>query len=200
MDWEIILEPAEVLKCKDFADKSAKTQRPHRSGGSQIRDLSMISTDTFRGKLGEVVCNRFFEQNPLNITYIILDFDIYPRGKWDEADFLIKNKKFSIKSVKHFSSWLLVESKDIARGDVYDYFILIQIRKSMDGGVIAGYARQEEIVNGDRYTLNLRRGDFIPGTNTPLDADNQARHKNYLHNSEADWTLLAKELNQQSKV
>jgi len=194
MKWEILLDKEEIKKCRDFAENSAKTQRPYRSGGSQMRNLRMITEDTFRGKLGEVVCKKFLGQMPLNVEGIKLDFDIYPRGKWDEADTVINGKRISMKSVKHFSSWLLIESKDILRGDIYDYYILILINKNMDGGVVAGYATEKEIVDGDEYTLRLKKGEVIPGTSTELDADNHARHRKFLHNSEADWILLAKEL------
>lgn len=57
----------EIEKCGIFAEKSAGTQRPYRSGGTQIRGLGMIVKDTFRGKLGEVVCKKFLEQRPLNV-------------------------------------------------------------------------------------------------------------------------------------
>ena len=194
MDWKIFLEEDEIKKCRIFAEKSARTQRPYRSGGSQIRDLGMMIADTFRGKLGEVVCKKFLEQKPLNVKGTELDFDIYPRGKWDEADVVFGDKRISIKSVKHFSSWLLIESKDILRGDVHDYYILILMNKEMNGGIVAGYATKEEIVDGDQHTLRLEKGEPIPGTRTELDADNHARHKKYLHNSLTEWVSLSKEL------
>lgn len=197
MDWEISLDEDEIEQCRIFADESAKTQRPYRSGGSQIRGLSMMRADTFRGKLGEAVCKKFLEQKPLNVKGMELDFDIYPRGKWDEADIVIGNKRISIKSVKHFSSWLLIESKDLLRGDIYDYYILILINKEMNGGIVAGYATKDEIVDGDQHTLRLNKGEPIPGTRTELDADNYARHKKYLYNSVADWISLSKELMRQ---
>jgi len=197
MEWEIFLDGDEIKKCRIFAEKSARTQRPYRSGGSQMRSLPRVIADTFRGKLGEVVCKKFLEQSPLNVKGLELDFDIYPRGKWDTADIVIGDKKMAIKSVKHFSSWLLIESKDILRGDIYDYYILILIDRRMNGGTVAGYATKEEILDGDQHTLRLKMGELIPGTSTELDADNHARHKKYLHNSVADWISLSKEIRHQ---
>jgi len=197
MDWKIFLEEDEIEKCRIFAENSAKTQRPYRSGGSQIRDLGLMIADTLRGKLGEVVCKKFLEQKPLHVKGIKLDFGIYPRGKWDEADVVLGDKSISIKSVKHFSSWMLIESKDILRGDIYDYYILILVNKEMNGGSVAGYATMEEIVDGDQHTLQLKKGEPIPGTGTELDADNYARHRKHLHNSLADWVSLSKELRHQ---
>lgn len=194
---EIFLEEVEIEKCRTFATDSAKTQRPYRSGGSHIRGLNMIIQDTFRGKLSEVVCKKFLEQKPLNVRGIQLDFDIYPRGKWDVADIVIGDKKVGVKSAKHFSSWLLLESKDILRGEVSDYYILILINREMDGGIIAGYATMKEIVNGDQHTLQLKKGEYIPGTSTKLDADNHARHRKHLHDSADDWISLSKELENQ---
>lgn len=106
---------------------------------------------------------------------------------------MIDDKRIAIKAVKHFSSWLLVESKDILRGDIYDYYILILISKEMNGGTVAGYATKEEIDDGDQHTLRLQKGEPIPGTRTELDADNHARHKEYLQNSVADWISLSRE-------
>ncbi len=197
MKWKILLDEDEIEECRIFAEESAKTQRPYRSGGSRVRDLQAMKEDTLRGKLGEVVGKKFLEQKPLNVSGIELDFDIYPRGKWDKADIVINGKRIAIKSVKHFSSWLLLESKDILRGDVYDCYILILVNREMNGGNVAGYAKKEEIVNGDRHTLRLKKGETIPGTGTKLDADNHARHKNYLHNSVADWISISKELQRQ---
>jgi len=114
---------------------------------------------------------------------------VYERGVWDETDFELGGKDFQVKGVKHFSSWLLVESKDIERGDVYDYYILTAVEKNMKGGRILGYASHDEIVS-DKNSQYLKKGDSIPGTSTKLDASNYARHKDQLHNTDKKWKDL----------
>lgn len=187
------LPSEEAERCRLFARLSSKTQREHRSGGTKERGLGEIFGDTFRGKIGECASKRFLEQTPLNVPGIELDFRIYPRGKWDEYDFIVYGKRFSIKSVKHFSSWLLLESKDIERGDVYDYYLLAAVNRREDGAMILGFASKEEVLEGPN-TVKLKKGDLIPGTGTVLDADNHAIHKSHLINSEEGWIQLIENL------
>jgi len=197
MIFDIQLPPEEVQRCRMFAQESAKTQREHRSGGTKERSYGEIFGDTFRGKIGECASKRFLEQNPLNVPGIELDFDIYPRGEWDDYDFTIYDKKFSIKSVKHFSSWLLLESKDIERGDVYDYYVLAAVNGREDGAGILGFASKEDVLDGTN-TLKLKKGNLIPGTRTVLDADNHALHRSNLKNSEEAWIQLIEKLKKEA--
>lgn len=193
MDFLISLLPEEINRCRAFAQESAKTQRGHRSGGTKERGYGEIFGDTFRGKIGECASKRFLEQEPLNVPGIELDFKVYPRGKWDEYDFLVYGKRFSIKSIKHFSSWLLLESKNIERGDVYDYYVLAAVSRNEDGSRILGFASKEDILEGPN-TVKLKKGDLIPGTRTALDADNHSLHKSHLKNSEEGWIQLIENL------
>lgn len=188
MDQHIDLTVEEIEKCRDFAEKSAKTQREYRSGGTQMRGYSLIFNDTFRGKIGEMISKNFLK-NEFDVDTKI-DFDIYPRGQWDSTDIEINDIKISIKSAKWFSSWLLLESRDIERGGTYPFYILVLVDKNNNGGIIAGYATNKEISQGDPNTLILKKGEFIPNTNTPLDANNHARHKSHLHNSLKGWEKL----------
>ena len=186
MDFEFNLTEDEYNICKEFAEKSALTQREYRSGGSQIRNTNLISSDTFRGKVGEVIVKKFLEQIPLNITGISLDFEIYPRGKWDSQDIIINDKTISIKSVKWFSKWLLLESKDINRGDVYDYYILVTVNKDLKSGTVKGFVRKENLSDAQKTVL-LKKGDYLPNTNTILDADNHGIKQENLNNELKDW-------------
>lgn len=188
MLFKFNLNEAEYNLCLEFSKNSAKTQREYRSGGTQIRVLNQIEEDTLRGKVGEVVAVKFLGQSPLNITNIKLDFNIYPRGKWDEQDFTLSGKKIAIKSAKWFSRWLLIETKDVNRGDIYDIYVLIVVSKDFKSGEVKGYATKDEILNA----LKLKKGENIPNTNTSLDADNNAIHSKDLHNSEQEWQELIK--------
>jgi hypothetical protein len=193
IQYKFRLSDEEYAQCEYFAKESAKTQRPNRSGGAKERTVQEITSDTFRGKVGEFVVKKFLEQAPLTVSEIELDFKIYPRGEWDEGDITINSVKLSVKSIKHFARWLLLESKDILR-DVYDYYILVLIDEDFKAGTLAGFAFKQEIVSPNPNTILLLQGQLIPGTPTILDADNHARHSKYLHNSEEDWVALANKL------
>jgi len=186
--FTLTLTKEEFKLCSDFAKESAKTQREHRSGGTQFRSVVQIESDTLRGKVAEVIIKNFLAQEPFNVRDILLDFDIYPRGKWDEQDFTLNGKRISIKSAKWFSKWLLLEAKDINRQYVYDYYILITIAEDYKSGTVQGFASKEEL--DDVKTLKLNKGELIPNTHTVLDADNYARHTRDLHNTLDDWNKL----------
>lgn len=188
MEYKLKVSKKMVEKCKKFAEKSSSTQRPYRSGGTQRRDEKTIYWDTFRGKIAEAVVKEFLSQDPFNHE-IELDFNVYERGKWDRNDFEIGGKDFQVKGVKHFSRWLLLETEDIDRGDVYDYYILTSVDEDMKGGKILGYAEHKEIVDDDNTKI-LKKEECIPGTETLLDASNYGRHKNHLHNSHEEWEEL----------
>lgn len=195
VEWLIKITDDEFDRCKKFAGDSAESQREHRSGGTTTRAYEQIVGDTLRGKLGEVAIKKFLEQDPLNISDISLDFKIYPRGKWDEQDLKIHGKTFSVKSSKHFSKYLLLETKDLERGSVFDYYVLVLVDTEQKTGKIVGFVSKEEMEKSTDETLDLKKGQCIPNTPVPLDADNHARHKDHLHNSEEEWVELLKELN-----
>jgi len=194
MNWKIELTDTKFEQCDQFASESSKSQREHRSGGTIQRSLSQIREDTLRGKIGEMVVKKFLEQDPFNVKNIKLDFGVYPRGTWDETDIKIKETDTSRKSVKGFSNWLLLESKDINRGERHDYYILVLIDKDFKAGKVGGFANQEEIIDPNDKTKLLKKGEFIPDTSTSLDADNHGRHRSDLHNSEEDWKKFVSEL------
>lgn len=194
VEFTIVLTETEIKQCERFATASANTQREHRTGGLVQRSYMQIFTDTFRGKIGEMAVKKFLEQPTLDVEGIELDFAIYPRGVWDVADITRNGIKISIKSSKHFARWLLLESKDIERGEVSDMYIFVLVAENFTSATIKGYATKEEITGEDKHTLHLRRGECIPRTTTPLDADNHARHADHLHNSLPEWTMLARRL------
>jgi len=195
MEWRFKLKDNEFEQCKKFASDSSKTQREHRSGGLLKRSVNQIEEDTLRGKVGEIIVKSFLEQRPLNVKNIHLDFRVYKRGVWDVTDIKIGEENFAIKASKWFAKWLLLESKDIQRGDVYDGYILVLVDEDFKGGVVKGFASKEEIINPNDKTLLLKQGEFIPNTKTILDADNHARHSDNLHNLIEEWIELIKEKN-----
>ena len=193
MQWCFSVDEEEFGKCKKFAESSSPTQREYRSGGTEFRSVSKIAGDTMRGKVGEIIAKKFLEQEPLAIGDISLDFEVYPRGKWDETDIEVGGKKVSIKSSKHFSRFLLLETKDLDR-DESDFYVLVLVDSDAKSGCVKGFISRDEIMKVGDGTLDLKKGQNIPGTSTPLDADNRARRLEHLHNSEQEWIEMVKKI------
>ncbi len=170
---KILLDYKTKTKCMDFAEKSAKTQRDFRSGGTKRRSVDMIVNDITRGKVGEAVVQKFLEAHGIKID---LDFDIYPKGRWDDGDFTLKGMKFSIKASKAYAKWLLLESRDIERDYLFDYYIFVNVDKNLSGGIVRGYATMKDVLGFTK----LKKGDFLPNTSSVLDADNHGREVTYL--------------------
>ena len=187
MEHKFELSVEELEKCESFSNNSAKSQREYRSGGSLLRLTKMISQDTLRGKVAELIVKKFLEQDFFGFKKIKLDFDIYPRGKWDKSDIDINGFSISIKSSKSFAKWLLVEKKDLERGDLYDFYIMVLVDKSFASGKVKGFVSKNKIAKIEGKTLLLKKGEFIPGTSTVLDADNHGILITDLKNSNQDW-------------
>ena len=100
----------------------------------------------------------------------VFDFENYGAGKWDESDIVIGDVSISIKSSKSYARWLLIETKDITRGDVYDYyiFVTVDIPKKEEtyhpSGEIKGYIDKETLLSDNPNVKHLRRGEYIPNT------------------------------------
>lgn len=186
MQYKITLTEEEFSDCTIFAQNSAKTQREYRSGGSQIRAVQQIEEDTLRGKVGELIVKKFFDNNGILVK---LDFNIYPRGKWDEADIKINGYTVAIKTSKYFARWLLLETKDLEREDaIFDYYIFVKVDKDLHGGIVSGYITKDIVLDKkDSNNYWLKKGELIPGTTTPLDAPNYARAEGTLLRGEKEW-------------
>lgn len=112
--------------------------RDHRSGGQIIRKGGELFSNTFQGKLSEIVLCDFFLQKNSKVNKP--DFSINGKGIWDEVDLIVNEKKINVKSAAFFSNLLLLETKDwnenaeylpnknIVTSNNYDYFILIRIK------------------------------------------------------------------------
>ena len=172
MEKRFTISQGEIKNCKLFSEKSSKSQREYRSGGLYKRSSSEIYSDTLRGKIAEVITKKFFEQDFFKFKGIKLDFGVYPRGIWDKSDINLGKSSISIKSSKSFAKWLLIEKKDIGRGDNYDFYIIVLVDNFFNHGEVKGFASKEEVINVGGNTMLLKQREFIPGTATKLDADN----------------------------
>ena len=194
MTYKFTITQKELDLCRHFAKDCAPTHRKYRSGGSAVRSVKQTENDILQGKVAEIIVKNHFES--LGVEDISLDFENYGAGVWDDADIIKSDKSISIKSSKHYSRWLLLETKDIKRGDIYDYyiFVTIDLRVKLPSGEIRGYIDKEKLLSDDPVVLHLTKSDLIPGTSIRLDAGNYAVHSNNLSNRELDWRILIEHL------
>lgn len=135
--------PNDTLKnCFEFAFNMAFGKghhRNHRTGGRLKRTEKDIFKNTLQGKLAE--CMAYYYLKDKDLICKPLDFEIYGKGRWDDADIICKGKKISIKSAAYYSNLLLLETKDWDKDGTYipnskdpnltayyHYFILVRIQ------------------------------------------------------------------------
>lgn len=105
--------------------------RGYRSGGQYSRKNGELFANCFQGKLAEFALYYFLKDN-IEITEP--DLSTWELGKWDDSDFIINDKKVSVKSAAYFSNLLLLETKDwkidgtyLPNDMKYDFHILVRI-------------------------------------------------------------------------
>lgn len=143
-----LLMSAFVDKSADFAYKMAfgSLHREHRSGGSEYRNKLNVFFNAFLGKLGEYgLYQRCMYKSPFICSEP--DVAIYERGRWDTGDLILTRRldgfqfSVSVKSAKHFSNLLLLETQDWdkdgyyipdkvfgnPKAGYYDMFVLVRV-------------------------------------------------------------------------
>lgn len=191
---QINLTQLELEACLDFATRSAQTQREEAFGQTgERRTRNQIEVDTRIGKVAELAFSKMLENNFGIATE--LDWGVYPRGEYDECDVTINGWRFDIKGTKQRSKWLLVEDNKI-RAQKKDnalchFYILVTVAIGLNAQPtgsceIRGYAPLEWF-RDEAPCKRLRRGMFIPKTQTPLKADNYAF---FSHDLRKDWDFL----------
>lgn len=154
--------------------------RSYRSGGTHSSKNGEIFANTFQGKLSE-----FAIYNSLHKSFELAkpDLSTYGLGEWDDYDFVINNKKISIKSTKSFGNLLLLETKDwnesaeyipnIGKGTaVYDIFILVRVEPYCEDvlkKIRALYLNSESKEKLETAILSLEWKYDVPGFITQED-------------------------------
>lgn len=181
-DIHVRLTPDEVELARVFSYKSAPTQQAiefgqkttaERGEGESIRD-------TWIGKIGELIAARGVKMH-FGID-VDLDFSYYPRGQWDDQDILVNGWRIDVKAMRQGAKWFLMEWNKLCFRQQYNNLSHAYI------AVVSGWDRVKDMPTGEcwikgvvsldrmsrRYptTKVLRKGEFIPGTNTRLQADN----------------------------
>jgi hypothetical protein len=101
-----------------FAMAKAEKHRPYRSGGLERRKPAQMMLNTMTGKLGEEAYRAISISAGRNCSEV--DYRILERGQWDEGDLMecygVRRNHLSIKTIQHFSRYLLLERKDYLPG------------------------------------------------------------------------------------
>lgn len=146
-------------------------QRAYRSGGQYTRRNGELFANTYQGKLAEFAFFNLLKEN--DIATNEPDLEKWELGKQDESDFVIKDKKVSIKSAAFFSNLLLLETKDwndagiyIPNNTCYDYHVLIRISPDIKSMLRQHKLFSSAIVNKTLLKEILDKTNFsfdIPG-------------------------------------
>ena len=176
-----ILSDSDLKKCQVFCNEMVAYQKTQRMGGDLTRSEVVKKYDIRRGKIAEFVVRDFFKTMGKDCG---IDLKVYGWGVWDDGDITIDDKTFSIKSAKHFSSWLLLEKDNRKWEKPPNYFVFVLINIEETGGTICGFTTPSEVFQDSRLQL---KGNKLKGTNTVLDVTNYCIHKSDLNNN---WNMF----------
>lgn len=190
----IILSEEELRKCQIFSQECAKTQQRTEFGqDTEERSLEETARDNLIGKIAEVAFSKLMKENyRVNIS---LDFNYYPRGKWDTQDAEINGWRIDVKGTRTGGRWMLIDwgkldfrQKENKLSHVY---VMFTVGWNRDTDQPTGCVEYKGFVTLARLreedpTCVLRKGSLLPGTSTSLTADNYGiRFEDlyYLHDS-----------------
>ena len=178
----ITLNEQEFAKCVEFAKKCALNQQQIEFGQSDTkpRDTAEISRDNLIGKMAEVAFAKMLHER-CDIE-IELDFNYYPRGKWDDQDAEINGWRIDVKATRRGGRWMLIEWSKLDFRQKQDKLSHLYVMASVDWDrghdlphrdvELVGCASIQKLKPNISSTKILRKGTCIPGTRTPLQADN----------------------------
>lgn len=180
----ITLTPDEMQKCIEFSKKSAETQQDIEFGqkDTKPRQTEEIARDNLIGKMAEVAVLRMLREK-YGIHYPV-NYEIYPRGEWDDCDVKIGGWSIDIKSTR-IEKWLLFETNKLKmrqsqKINNLDALIMCKTLWNMDkdepkGTVeLIGLISMKKLLSSDPKVKHLKKGDFIPNTKSKLQAENLA--------------------------
>ena len=178
----ITLNEQEFAKCVEFAKTCALNQQQIEFGQSDTkpRGTAEISRDNLIGKMAEVAFAKMLhERHGIEIE---LDFNYYPRGKWDDQDAEINGWRIDVKATRKGGKWMLIEWSKLDFRQKQDKLSHLYVMASVDWDrgtdlphrdvELVGCASIQKLKPNLDSTAVLRKGTCIPGTKTPLQADN----------------------------
>lgn len=183
---DIRLTEEELAKCIDFSSTSAPNQQAIEFGQrtTKARSSREIARDNLIGKIAEVAFSKIMKEN-YGIE-VALDFNYYPLGQWDSEDAVINGWRIDVKGTRKGGKWMLIEwnklnfrQRDNNLSHVYVMFSVDWDRNTdCPTGKVSyeGAVSLEKLCPKFEKTYILKKGDLIPGTKTPLQADNYGIH------------------------
>ena len=96
----IVLTKSEIDKCIEFSYKCAEAQQAIEFGQDDTvpRGIEEIGRDNLIGKVAEVAFSKMLLRDfDLKVP---LDFECYPRGKWDDQDTIINGWRIDVKGTR----------------------------------------------------------------------------------------------------
>lgn len=179
---KFFLNRQQVTKCIVFAHRCAENQQYIEFGQHDTcaRSLQEIARDNLIGKLAEVAFAEMLKRDfKLDVP---LDFNYYPRGKWDEADVII-------------NGWRIAEAK---KTHVFVMAVIGWNRNSdLPTGIVdlIGYTSRSRLREGIPKTYVIRKGDLLPGKRIRMQADNFGIKFSDL---DTNWNFMISKLLEQS--
>ena len=188
---DIRLTEEELAKCVEFSSTSAPNQQAIEFGQhtTKARSSQEIARDNLIGKIAEIAFSKMMKEN-CGID-VALDFNYYPRGKWDDQDAVINGWRIDIKGTRKGGHWMLIEWNKLnfrqRHNNLSHVYLMFTVdwdrNEDLPTGKVSyeGAVSLEKLRHGCPTTRVLRKGDYIPGTNARLQADNYGIHYNDLY-------------------
>ena len=183
---DIRLTEEELARCIEFSTTSAPNQQAIEFGQhtTKARSSQEIARDNLIGKIAEIAFSKMMKEN-YGID-VALDFNYYPRGKWDDQDAVINGWRIDIKGTRKGGHWMLIEWNKLnfrqRHNNLSHVYLMFTVDWDRNEDLPTGKVSYEGAVSLDKLrhgcptTRVLRKGDFIPGTNARLQADNYGIH------------------------
>lgn len=171
----------ELQRCVVFSNQSAKSQQQIEFGQSDTvpRSIKEIARDNLIGKMAELAVSKMLRED--YGLHIPIDYEIYPRGEWDDCDISINGWNIDIKSTRN-GRWLLFELHKLRirepQGKLPHAIFMCKTPWNMEkdepvGNVeLIGMISLKKLVTDHKFVKLLKKGSFIPGTRARLQADN----------------------------
>lgn len=190
----IWLNDTEFEQCLTFAKTCALNQQRIEFGQADTvpRGTSEISRDNMIGKMAEVAFAKMLH-NQYGID-VELDFNYYPRGKWDDQDAVINGWLIDVKATRKGGHWMLIEWSKLNFRQKQNKLSHLYVMASVDWDRthdlpqrevdLIGCASITKLLPNVEKTVVLSKGSCIPNTHTRLQADNYGIHFSDL---ETNW-------------
>lgn len=183
---DIRLSQEELARCIAFARDSAPNQQTIEFGDHETksRQLNEVARDNLIGKIAEAAFHKMMKANyGLDVA---LDFNLYPRGRWDAQDAVINGWRIDVKGTRKGGHWMLIEWNKLQFRQKEDklshVYVMFSVEWDRSADLPTGRVSYEGAASLNRLrpdcktTRVLHKGESIPGTHTVLQADNYGIH------------------------